>query len=223
MLGTETMKLYRYKIAGGNSTSLVEDYDPNKQQAISMKELESVEQVGFIDTNSQIPRLTMMGNELCVNATLAFAKKIGDRRGIIKTSGVDSAVIFSNMGEMTSATFALKPKVIRDRSIVLFDGIGYVCSDNPVVPTQSYLADLAEEFKLPAFGIARFQGDSLQPYVYVKQTDSVIPETACGSGSIALSLITGSRNITQPTGQRINVMRNGNQFTVTAKVVKMKR
>jgi hypothetical protein len=165
----------------------------------------------------------MMGNELCVNATLAFAKKIGDKRGLIKTSGVESAVIYSNIGEMTSATFALNPQVIRDRNIVLFDGIGYVCSDNPVVPTQTYLADLAEEFKLPAFGIARYQGDSLQPYVYVKQTDSVIPETACGSGSIALSLITGARNITQVTGQRITVLRNGNQFTVTAKVAKMKR
>lgn len=223
MSTVENMQIFRFKIAGGNSTSLIVDSPLNDRQKISVKELQQVEQVGFIEKNTELPTLTMMGNELCVNATLAFAKLLESKRGKILTSGLPGPVSYRNSGELTSATFTLAPKIIRSRNIVLFDGIGYVCDDSAGIPTETYLADLAQEFKKPAFGVARYQGASLQPYVYVDQIKSVVAETACGSGSIALNLITGANDITQVTGQRIRIERNGNQFTVTAKVVKMKK
>lgn len=217
------MKIERFKIAGGNSTSLVEGCPVSERKALSLKELRSVEQVGYVDLTGPVPSLEMMGGELCVNATLAFASQLGEKRGQLQTSGTDSPVSYSNIGEITRATFTLEPEVIKDRKIVLFDGIGYVCAQNSGYPTESYLANLANEFKKPAFGLARYQGDSLTPFVYVAEIQSVVAETACGSGSIALSLITGATNITQATGQRINIMRNGNQFTVSAKVAKIKK
>lgn len=218
----EKIIINRYKIAGGNTTSLIEGCPTDAQRELSLKELKKVEQVGFVDSAANKPKLTMMGNELCVNATLAFAKQIGALRGEVLTSGLVAPVKYRNFGELTSVILTMNPEIIRDKNIVLFDGIGYVCSDSASVPTESYLSSLAKTYKKPAFGIARYQGDSLQPYVYVEEIGEVIAETACGSGSIALNLITGARNITQVTGQRISVMRNGDQFTVTAKVAKMK-
>lgn len=219
----EKYKINRYKIAGGNTTSLVMGCPVPERDALSTSELRSVEQVGYVGMKNNLPALEMMGGEFCVNATLAFAKQLGNKKGQIITSGIETPVRYSNIGETTQATFLLNPEVNKARQIVLFDGIGYVCTENGGYPTESYLADLAEEFAKPAFGVARYQGNSMEPFVYVAKIKSVVAETSCGSGSIALSLITGFPKIVQRTGQPIYVMRSGNQFTVSAKVVKMRK
>jgi len=54
--------------------------------------------------------------------------------------------------------------------------------------------------------------------VYVVDTDSLVQETACGSGSIALHLVSGLSEIMQPTGECISVTHEGNTFSVTAGV-----
>lgn len=217
----KSSKINVYKIAGGNATSLVEGCLLAKRNVFAKSELRFVEQVGFIE-EVKIPTMTMMGGELSINGSLAFAKHLGQKSGILKTSGSNQIVTFKSTAGLTAGTFILQPKIIKDRQIVLFEGIGYICIENSTTPTRESLRVLASEFNLPAFGVAGFIDNKLTPFVYVKDTDSLVAETACGSGSVALSIITGQETIIQPTGQNINVVRNGDRFTVCAKVAKMK-
>ena len=69
------MKTEKFLIAGGNPTLLVWGCPPDEQVAVSKQLLESgdAEQVGFITDEHDITYLMMMGDELCINATLALA------------------------------------------------------------------------------------------------------------------------------------------------------
>lgn len=211
----------RYKIAGGNSTSLIGGCLFDQRNQFAKKELNSVEQVGFIE-ETKIPTMTMMGGELSINGTLAFAKHLGQKFGSLRVSGSSKMVKYKNVGNLTYGIFLIQPKIINKRQIVLFEGIGYLCIENSKTATKESLKQLAYEFNLPAFGVAEFRNNQLTPFIYVRETDSLVAETACGSGSVALSILIGEENIIQPSGQSINIVRNGNQFTVSAKVVKMK-
>ncbi|MEK7092781.1 MAG: hypothetical protein AAB907_04100, partial [Patescibacteria group bacterium] len=74
---------------------------------------------------------------------------------------------------------------------------------------------------LPSFGIIYFRDNIIFPIVFVKQTDSLFEESACGSGSIAFSILTKKTNITQPTGKRIIVNRKDYSFAVNAQVTNL--
>lgn len=215
------MKQYKYKIAGGNTTLLVEGCISEQKAQVVKKDLQSVEQVGFISKDDKLPTLEMMGDELCINGTLAFASMLGGS-GSLLTSSLTEPVKFNNIGDVPNVTFRLDVEEKPD-GIVLLPGIGFKCVTNEAVPSLSKLAFLAKEFDKPAFGVAFYSGNQLySPYIYVQGTNTLIRETACGSASIALNVITAQRNIYQPTGQKISVLRFGNRFTVSAKVVKMR-
>ena len=65
------MIIKKILIAGGNSTALVYNCSEKQRKKISRELLKNVEQVGFISKN----KLIMMGDELCINGTLAFASQ----------------------------------------------------------------------------------------------------------------------------------------------------
>lgn len=71
------MKKQKFLIAGGNSTLLVWGCPVWKKSQVIKKYLGEVEQVGFIENANGISSLEMMGGELCINATLALASKLG--------------------------------------------------------------------------------------------------------------------------------------------------
>lgn len=77
---------------------------------------------------------------------------------------------------------------------------------------------MATQYKLPAFGIIECRGNAITPHVYVVDTGSLVDESACGSGSIATSVVTGLEEIIQPSGETIKVKRSGDVFTVSAQV-----
>ena len=211
------MKTRKFLVAGGNSTMLVWDCPVDQRKMVSLKMLESVEQVGFIETG-ETPRLVMMGNELCINATIAFAHILeGD--GKLQTSGLDSPVDFENTDNKT--TIHLPIQYTKQGNVVLLSGIGFECSNGTENIGKDYVSALAEKYHMPAFGVAQFEGNKLTPWVYVKETDSLVKETACGSGSIAVSLTTGQDEIVQPTGESIFVRDNGNVILVSAKVTEL--
>ena len=70
------MIVKKFLIAGGNSTALVYDCPVADRDKTSKKLLKSVEQVGFVSTEATLPKMIMMGGELCINATLAFASTL---------------------------------------------------------------------------------------------------------------------------------------------------
>ncbi len=166
-------------------------------------------------------RLVMMGGELCINATIAAASLL-HTGSTIHTSGLDSLIHVVNQGSMTSISFALPYK--RIENVIIFEGIGFICEDNvqnsSIKETREILKTYCDKYSIEAFGMIEYQANTIKPYVYVKNVDSLVAETACGSGSIAASIVTGYKDIIQPTGKIIHVERHSdsNQVTVSAQV-----
>lgn len=222
--GNNKMSKERYKIAGGNTTLLVENCPVEDRVNFAQKVLESdfAEQVGFISDKEGVPTLEMMGDELCVNGTIAFAFKLGGT-GVLRASGIRDNVEYKNTLGETSITFPLSYR--REEDVILFDGIGYLCTRDGNGLVQSRLWELSKRYDKPAFGLALYSTSEplprLEPIVYVEKLRSCVIETACGSGSIALNIVTGARQIRQRTGELISIFRTDNGFTVSAEVAKI--
>ena len=103
----------------------------------------------------------------------------------------------------------------------------YIIDGTPKISKQKLtkklaLKLLAKKYNLPAIGVINYEKNNIKPLIYVKNTDSLVWENACGSGSLAYSLISGYSKIVQPSGQIIDIRKTGRFFTikVQAKIVK---
>jgi diaminopimelate epimerase len=226
------MNTEKFLVAGGNPTLLVWDCPPQKQVAISKQRLvaRDVEQVGFITFENGVMYLMMMGNELCINAALALAS-VGGESGKFFTRGIDYLVSYTNDDRTTVerrppfkkkgesiTTIELRLPFRQEGETILFDGIGYSCYRHEVTITKEKIIGLAKQYNLPAFGIIECKDKTITPHVYVADTGLLINESACGSGSIAASIILGVEDIIQPSGETIKIKRSGNLFQVSAQV-----
>jgi hypothetical protein len=209
------MRISKYLIAGGNPTALVSDCPDDERFSVSNSLLAEVEQVGYVNTRDALAALMMMGGELCVNATLALAAQLS-AEGQLYTSGLSTKVNFRNENGLTSIEFPMSYK--RSGKVVLLPGIGFECTAESFTPDKSRFIEQCNQYSLPAFGVIQYEENRITPYVYVKETDSLVKETACGSGSIAVSLVVGRSDIVQPTGKTIKVERSYGTFKVTSGV-----
>lgn len=209
------MKMRKFTIAGGNPTLLIWGCPTDKRIKIANQYLDEVEQVGFVDIRNAMPQLTMMGGELCVNATLALASQLGPS-GRIRTSGLSNVVEYANANERTIVSLTLPYRC--EGNTVLLPGIGFIVTNSSLPTAKSGMRTLADKYYLPAFGQITVKDRQIEPYVYVRATDSLIKETACGSGSIATAIILNRSEIIQPTGQTIRVERDGGKFHISTHV-----
>lgn len=209
------MKLKKFLIANGNSTLLVWGCPSGKKKSIIKRYLGEVEQIGFVETKKNLPFLNMMGGELCVNGTIALASQCG-LKGKLFTSGLNAPVFYQNTNNSTGTNLTIDYK--RLKNLVLLEGIGYIYLKNTVENIKKFLKDLCLKYALPAFGVLYYKKKKIAPFVYVKETDSLFQETACGSGSIAFYVLTKKSNIKQPTGKLITVIKKNNIFIVKAEV-----
>ena len=188
------------------------------RRKVIKKYLNEVEQVGFISKN----QLEMMGGELCINATLAFASTLG-KRGKLKTSGIKRFVKYDNFKNQIKIEVPLKYK--QKANVILSEGIGFVCidkkSDKKI--NKKLLSNFCEKYNLPAFGAIVYEKNKIIPYVYVKETGSFVRETACGSGSIAFSIFSRYKNIIQPTGKLIRVNIKNGKVLVNSEVEEVRK
>jgi len=159
----------------------------------------------------------MMGGELCINATLAYAKSLGLQQGELLLEG-DGSVRYKN-ATRTEIELSLPYRLFRTKdgtNMVLFDGIGYEVGMTleGASRRKDELPKLCEEFDLPAFGfiVVPCRQDKIKPLVYVVETNSYVWETACGSGSVAYYIVkygfrtdTPLIRVTQPSGGEIYV------------------
>ncbi len=208
------MEVKKFLIAGGNATALVWGCSGGEYISVAKELMSEVEQVGFVYEKDGRLYLEMMGGELCVNAMIALAS-LGGERGEFGASGVAGMVKYEN-GEKTQITLPLP--YVQKESLVLFEGIGYLCIEGFDVVSKELLVSRAREYNLPAFGVVQYEGSRIKPTVYVTATDSLCEESACGSGSIAMFLSTGIAEVTQPTGESIVIAREGELFSIEAKV-----
>lgn len=203
------MKFRKFTIAGGNTTALAWGVAGEKRTRVAKELLNQAEQAGFMDEKPD--RLSMMGGELCVNAALAAAYALGGD-GTIKILE-NKEVLYRVENSRVTIKFQLDYEIASPK-LVLFGDIGYIFARVDGGKLQA----LARQYKLPAFGCIIRDGTSIQPTVYVKKTSSIIDETACGSGSIAASLLFGIKDVVQPTGQIIKVAAAQNEFVISAQV-----
>ena len=198
-----------FTIAGGNKTALVWDCDPQDRLLVTKKLLSHVEQVGFVEQRER-PHLTMMGNELCINALLALAAHEGNE-GTLSIN--DLSLSYINTDTQTRIIINL-PYTKKD-NLILFNSIGFLHTHEPL--STEALRTYPALHDLPAFGSLACTPDGrITPVIYVVETDSIKEESACGSGSIAAHLATGLTEITQPTGEVISVKRSGDAFVIEA-------
>ena len=213
------MNIKKFLIANGNSTALVYDCPVSNRKKIINELLKEVEQVGFVSQKATPPELEMMGGELCINSTLAFASTLGES-GKLATSGLINPIPYFNLNNKT--TIQIPVEYEKKDNIILLDGIGYILFDNKdrSMVTKSELSNLCRKHHLPAFGGIIFDGNKITPYVFVESVDSFVKETACGSGSIAFSILSGCQNVIQPSGKTISVEKK-EFFEISAKVVEI--
>lgn len=163
-----------------------------------------------------------MGGELCINATLALASTLPRLQGEIQLSTTIAQYV--QAGSETTIEIDLPYRVVRGNdgyATVLFRGIGYMVGINleEARKLSKKLPGLCEEYRLPAFGLVAKDRGRIYPTVFVRGTNSLVNETACGSGSVAAYIAAGKGSewykpgdkepekvpIIQPTGEPIVV------------------
>jgi hypothetical protein len=191
------METHKFLIANGNPTALVSGCSIAARRGITKQLLNTVEQVGFISFNNRnCPKLTMMGNELCINATIAFASMLG-KNGLLLTSGINPRVRFQNESGLTKIEIPYQYKQIDN--IILFNGIGFILLQYKQRQnvSRSEIEGLAQTNNLPAFGCVLH---------------------ACGSGSLAYSIFSARQEIIQPSEGSIFITKENDHFSISAEV-----
>lgn len=176
-----------------------------------MAENPRIEQVGYLQGND----FRMMGGELSINALLAGAF-------LLRKSGEINGYEYQQKNNQTA--LSLPSSLVKNiqANYVYLQGIsyqvrpGFPLDNNILLSTKSTLARLTH--RTPAAGIIYYSGKKIKPLVYVKSTDTYVWENACGSGSLAYSLITGNKQVTQPSGQTLSFKISQNKIAVTATV-----
>jgi diaminopimelate epimerase len=199
------------------------------------------EQAGFLLRAER--HLELAGGELCGNATLSAAALLGahlGRRSFEMTTSDHPArrpvwVTLLDDGVVCCALDGL-PMHREDRrvdgqavSVVDMGGIVHVLIEG-ALPQNTRGRHRAVTGHLgldgrAAVGVCWFQRRDdaavIEPIVRVKTAagETLIHESACGSGSIALAAVTGCRTIHQPAGQAITVTISGERTTLSARIV----
>ena len=153
-----------------------------------------------------------MGNELCINGILAFTSTL-QKSGKLYTSGIARPIEYQN-ANLTCINLQInysRPET----NIINLEGIGFYISNTQVVPN---LEKFAKKYNQPAFGFIYYKNSQIFPTIFVKETNSLISESACGSGSIAFNIFSGLNKIVQPTGEIITVEFKNKLTYISAKV-----
>ena len=209
------MKQLKYHVLwpGGNTTAIVTDKIPRKLHAgianKIMKADPSIEQVGYLEkprSRSANTRLQMMGGEFCGNATRSAAffwawqvretggKKVHQVR--MEASGLPEilkvAVSTSSADITLPGDFFVSIKKISKGFIVDLRGIRHIILFTKGTMAHAKKMITAHKGKLPAVGViySNLRGGrvAIKPLIWVRETDSFVPETGCASGSIAAAI-----------------------------------
>ena len=229
---TESRTLHVIKCSpSGNITSLVFTPVERKFHArISQEIMRSqpdVEQVGFIesaDDPTALGRLQMMGGEFCGNAASAFFYVLAHQnhlqRAQFEVSGKSAPLFAEMIDEKVELNLSERVQLwashkLETAEVVEMEGITHLLCEIPVPKDkESYARELLSENQLldcPAAGVIFYNqtGPQIQitPVVWVKATQTLVSESACASGTMALAVWMDRMN--QYQGQFINVLQPG--------------
>ena len=208
----ETRRALRLTAAdpAGNITLLVEtpaaqtQYERIARQLLAMPALDA-EQVGFLcpPRLGGAVRLEMMGGEFCGNAARCTGLYYAARHGVHGTVPVEisgcSHVLSVEADPEQGAAWAEMPlpegceQVLlcsREMTMVRFEGMLHLvapCAPLPEAEVAALLPRLAQQKAVPAVGLLFVEGAQMTPAVYVRDTDSLVWERSCASGSTAVA------------------------------------
>ena len=206
------MKLHFLKFdPTNNMTLLVTDPVPRNLQgplAARLMEDTSVgaEQVGYWEPAS-LPgaqgRLQMMGGEFCGNASMCMAVYLA--RDVLPPEGeLPVEIEVSGAGRVKCAlrregrNFRCRvemplPRELRqvgEMTLVRLPGIAHFVTQRPVEHPEAVLRNLAQGLAEDAVGLMQYLPEKgLAPLVYVRNTDTMVWERGCGSGSAAVGAV----------------------------------
>ncbi|MBO5564277.1 MAG: hypothetical protein J5935_01535 [Lachnospiraceae bacterium] len=227
----------------GNRTAFVEEpidraqFAPVGNVLLSDESLHA-EQVGYLlpeHPEGTDGAMCMMGGEFCGNATRSFGYLLGKRMGKrpgdtvrVQVSGAADilTVTLEDDGASVSMPAPLSVDTVLSHPVVHLEGISHVLieADQADPDTAgSILKHMKEETDVDAAGAiflhkitpesdASFRIE-MTPVVWVRETDSTIWESSCGSGSLA-SAVWAARDITDGTIQ-VSVHQPGGILRIT--------
>lgn len=203
------MKTY-FIYPSGNATILVDNVDQKIQRedyssiaATLLQANQGFEQVGFIEKGNQCEyRCHMMGGEFCINALRSLALLINEQFGKstfeLESSGTKH--IFTMEIEQwvcINLEKNYKKREIKNNIfLVELEGIAHFIqtikkSEWSEQLSKEQLRSMQKEYPLvfednPAVGLVLVdEFNTIYPLIYVKDTNTVIFESACGSGTLA--------------------------------------
>ncbi len=216
---------------GGNTTALVQDIYPRAEHAGLSKAIMThdtqIEQVGFIEPAKNPAaafRLSMMGDEFCGNASRSAAylwnRQTGARSFALEvpmtTELIACTVSDAETGITLPGDFVQAVHDVPEGRKVDLPGIAHIIVMECPTPTREEaerrLAPYLEETAIGCIFVTKKEdGWHIEPYVWVKDTQTLIHESACGSGTIAVAVALDSDHktpvsVVQPSGERFTVV-----------------
>ncbi len=198
----------------GNRTALVLDpVEEADRERVTGALIQKSEQVGYLMPPRHQPsagRLRMMGGEFCGNASMAAAAFLlkdalaegEERRLLLEVSGAEQPVpcLIRREREGWTGTVDMPlPEEIRELNLdgevftaVRLPGILHVIDrqeNRTGEEAETLLRKAASVFPDPALGLLRWREETeeMTPLVYVRDSGTMVWESACGSGSTALA------------------------------------
>ena len=209
------------------------------------------EQVGYVEEQEDgTLHMQMMGGEFCGNATRSFGYLQSllseDHPEIVLadvSGSTEKLVVEADLHARTSRTTMPLPQKIMPVEIpgygefplVCFEGICHMIVEHMDIDAElveTALKQLKMIEKCDAYGIMFLKKERLEqeyhmtPVVYVGETDSLVWESSCGSGSMACASYLASKeengefayDLRQPGGLIQAVVKRENQTTVQCKM-----
>ena len=209
------MKTYRYVKLDptGNTTCLVLDpTEPQDEKAVTRKLLEECEQVAYLEAPTQpgaVAAIRLMGGEFCGNAAMAAAawlvrEELAEGEGkslLLQVSGAADPVrcTVRKTAEGFEGTTEMPPlQEIREEmfsripfTLVRMQGIVHLIHTGAELgnaKAEKLLAVKAAVLPDEAIGLLQWNPENgfLTPLVWVRGSESMVWENACGSGSAAV-------------------------------------
>lgn len=213
------------------------EYEELGKKLLADNEKFNAEQAGFLILKDN--HFEMAGGEFCGNgaraAALLFSKIIGRTNVDFTMSGfkntISGEVLKTNTDKKyrVSCIFpgldlSIKKVETQEYSGTLVDLGGiihYVVEAEFPKNFEEIHRSITKQLKLEnrdAVGVVWFQKNgnyvTMHPVVWVNAIDSFFYETSCGSGTIAVSKVTGARFVKQPSGGEIEALFFGDRLTL---------
>lgn len=210
---------------GGNTTALIEEKFPRAKHVSIARQIldtdKTIEQVGFLENpenSAAAVRLQMMGGEFCGNATRtaayywsmktglnSFKIEVSGFPGLLNASVENDKVELELPGEFFQK---INYEGTGPDKMAIIDllGIRFVTqtSEKSLEQARKLIEKCSADF--PAVGVL-YVGNltaspiSIDPIVWVRETDTCYNETACGSGSIAAAIAAFSESFSAIDGK----------------------